>query len=304
MNDFAGVRACQLGTSAIRLRSRFCFFQRRKGANNKMPTAEKERTIEQAKDWYSRSKGVVFTDYRGLTVKDMQTLRSNLKAKGGEIHVLKNTLFRVAAGDDAANLPYELHNGPTAIAFVFENESECTKAILDYAKVNKNLKVKGGFFSGKAFDAKQVQALSELPPRDVLIAQLIGTIVAPLTNLVGVIEALYADPIRVIGAVADKVAESSPIPTPAPAPAAAPAPASNVVEEAAPSGELLESADGHLRTVEEAADVTSASEVADPEGNLLESAGGELRTLEEAADITTSAEAELAPADQASETTE
>ncbi len=270
-----------------------------------MPTAEKERTIEQAKDWYSRSKGVVFTDYRGLTVKDMQTLRANLKAKGGEIHVLKNTLFRVAAGDDAANLPYELHNGPTAIAFVFENESECTKAILDYAKVNKNLKVKGGFFSGKAFDTKQVQALSELPPRDVLIAQLIGTIIAPLTGLVGVIEALYADPIRVIGAVADKVAESSPIPKPAPAPAAAaPAPTSNVVEEPAPSGELLESADGHLRTVEEAADVARESDVADPEHNLLESAGGELRTLEEAADITTSPEAELAPADPAPETTE
>ena len=189
-----------------------------------MPTAEKARTIELAKEWYASSKGVVFSDYRGLTVKEMQTLRSNLRAKGGELHVLKNTLFRVAAGADADNLPYDLHNGPTAVAFVFENESECTKAILDYAKVNKKLKVKGGFFAGKAFDLQQVTALSELPPRNILLAQVIGAIAAPLSGLVGVIEALYADPIRTIGAVADKVAESSPVPAPAAAKAEEPAP--------------------------------------------------------------------------------
>ena len=60
-----------------------------------MPTAEKATAIEQAKDWYQRSKGVVFTDYRGLKVKDMQALRANLRAKGGELHVIKNTLFHM-----------------------------------------------------------------------------------------------------------------------------------------------------------------------------------------------------------------
>lgn len=177
-----------------------------------MPTAEKAQTIEQAKDWYTRSKGVVFTDYRGLKVKEMQQLRANLRAKGGELHVLKNTLFRLAAGEDAATLPAELHNGPTAIAFVFEDEAACTKALLDYAQTNKNLHVKGGFFGGRVLSEKEVTALSKLPPRDVLIAQVIGTIAAPLSNLVGVVEALYADPIRVIGAVADKMAEGSPLP--------------------------------------------------------------------------------------------
>jgi len=176
-----------------------------------MPTAEKARTIEQAKEWYSKSVGVVFADYRGLKVKEMQQLRRDLRAKGGEIHVLKNTLFRVAAGDDLANMPEELHNGTTAVAFVYENEAECAKALLDFAKSSKILKVKGGYF-GKAFTAKEVEALSELPPRDVLIAQVIGAIASPLSTLVSTIEALYADPIRVIGAVADKVAEGSPTP--------------------------------------------------------------------------------------------
>lgn len=198
-----------------------------------MPTADKARTIEQAKEWYSKSVGVVFTDYSGLKVKQMQELRKTLRTKGGEIHVLKNTLFRIAAGDDMANIPDDLHNGTTAVAFVFENEAECAKVLLDYAKSSKVLKVKGGYF-GKAFSAKEVEALSELPPRDVLIAQVIGAIAAPLTTLVGTVEALYADPIRVIGAVADKVAEGSPLPEAkaeeAPAAAAEEAPAEAAVE--------------------------------------------------------------------------
>ena len=209
-----------------------------------MPTEAKARTIEQAKDWYSRSKGVVFTDYRGLKVKELQELRNKLKENGGEIHVIKNTLFRVAAGEDANQLPYEYHNGPTAVAFLFGSESEGTKALLDYAKTNKKLVVKGGFFAGKSFTADQVKALSELPPRDVLISQVIGAIAAPLTQLVGVIEALYADPIRTIGAVADKVAEGSPIPVAAAAEAApaaeAEAPAESNSSEAEAPAEAAE----------------------------------------------------------------
>jgi large subunit ribosomal protein L10 len=187
-----------------------------------MPTADKSRTIEQAREWYTKSAGVVFTDYKGLKVKELQELRATLRSKGGELHVLKNTLFRIAAGDDTAKLPADLHNGTTAFTFVFENEAEVTKALLDYAKTSKKLVVKGGFFSGRAFNATEVQALSELPPKDVLISMVIGLIASPISNLVGTIEALYADPIRVIGAVADKVAEGSPAPE-AVAEAAAPA---------------------------------------------------------------------------------
>jgi large subunit ribosomal protein L10 len=174
-----------------------------------MPTAEKATAIEQAREWYSKASGVVFTDYRGLKVKEMQALRAELRKKGGEIHVVKNTLFRIAAGDDAAKLPADLHNGTTAFAFVYGSEPEVAKALLDYARVSRKLVVKGGFFGGRALDAKEVERLSELPPREVLLAQVIGAIAAPLSSLVGTIEALYADPIRVIGAVADKKNEES-----------------------------------------------------------------------------------------------
>ncbi|MHB8637624.1 MAG: 50S ribosomal protein L10 [Fimbriimonadaceae bacterium] len=179
-----------------------------------MPTAEKAQVIDQAKAWYEKSVGVVFADYRGLSVKEIQALRSDLRKKGGEIHVLKNTLFRIAVGGDIDKLPAELHNGTTAFTFVYKNETDVSKALVDYARASKKLIVKGGYFGGKAFDAGQVEALAALPPRDVLIAQVIGAIASPLSGLVGVIEALYADPIRVIGAVADKVAESSPVAAP------------------------------------------------------------------------------------------
>lgn len=223
-----------------------------------MPTAEKASSIEQAKNWYSNSKAIVFADYRGLKVKEMQQLRANLRAKGAEIHVIKNTLFRVAAGEDIQKLPEELHNGPTAIAFIQDNEAECAKVLVDFATSSKVLKVKGGFIGGQAFTADQVVSLSKLPPRDVLIAQVIGAIAAPLSNLVGVIEALYADPIRVIGAVADKVAEGSPAPAPAPEPAPAPAAeaALEVTAEAEPATEAV--------AEEPAADSTEAPAAEEP----------------------------------------
>jgi len=209
----------------------------------------KGQTIDKAKDWYGKSTGVIFTDYRGLSVKKLQELRTSLRAKGGEIHVLKNTLFRQAVGSDIDNFPAELHNGPTAVAFIYENESDCAKAIVDFATASKVMQVKGGYFAGKAMNAKQVEALSKLPSRDVLIAQVIGAISAPLTTLVGTVEALYATPIRTIYAAADKLSEGSPAPAPAakaeaapaeeaPAEVAqaeeAPAPESPAAEEAAP----------------------------------------------------------------------
>jgi large subunit ribosomal protein L10 len=201
-----------------------------------MPTAEKAQNIEQAKEWYSKASGVIFADYRGLQVKEMQALRNDLRKKGGEIHVIKNTLFRLAAGADTEKLPEELHNGTTAFAFVYENESDVAKALLDYARTNKKLIVKGGFFAGRALTGKEVEQLGQLPPRDVLISQVIGAIAAPLTSLVGVIEALYADPIRVIAAVQDKVEKESGAPASKPTADAAPTPSAEAsrVAEAEP----------------------------------------------------------------------
>jgi len=193
-----------------------------------MPTADKVRIVEETTERLARAGGVFLTEYRGLTVPQLQRLRADLKSKGGELKVLKNTLFRRALGEKAETLTDEAGSGPTAVAFAYENESECAKVLLDFSKVNKTFVVKGGLVEGKYFDAAGVEAFSKLPSRDQLIAMVVGAIAAPLSNLVGTVEALYAQPIRTIGAVADKVAEGG---TPAPAAAATPA------QEDAPSSE-------------------------------------------------------------------
>jgi large subunit ribosomal protein L10 len=197
------------------------------GATN-MPTEAKAQTIQATKERFQRSRGVLFAEYRGLKVVELQQLRKDL-GQNGDFQVVKNTLFRIAAGDAAAELPEAMTSGPTAVTFVYENESDCAKALTDYAKAHPHLVIKGAYLDGAVMDAKQVDALAKLPPREVLIAQLVGTIAAPLSNLVGVVEALYADPIRVIGAVADKVGEGAP----APAPTAAQAPAAEAEAPAA-----------------------------------------------------------------------
>ena len=242
-----------------------------------MPTAEKERSIEQAREWYSKSVGVVFTDYRGLSVKDLQNIRNDLRKKGGELRVVKNTLFRIAAGKDIELFPAELHNGTTAIAFVYENESGCAKALVDFARTSRKMTVKGGYFSGQVLDTKQVEALASLPPREVLLAQLIGVIAAPISNLIGTIEALYADPIRTIGAVADKMGGDSPAAPEAKAePAAAPAPPAE-----APAAEAAsEPAEAAPEAAEAAAEPDAAGEPAAEEPISTEAEASNENTTE------------------------
>lgn len=201
-----------------------------------MPTAQKANVIEQTKQKYDKSAGVLFTEYRGLKVHQLQDLRKQLKAKGGDFSVVKNTLFKIAAGDDAAKMPEAMTSGPTGIAFIYENEAECAKVLADFAKTNKALVIKGGYISGAVYDDKQVDALAKLPPKDVLIAQVIGTIAAPLSNLVGTIEAIYAQPIRTVYAVVDKLGDGSE--APAKEEASAPAGAAETTEnEPAPATE-------------------------------------------------------------------
>jgi len=174
-----------------------------------MPTAQKANVIEETKEMYTRSKGVVITDYRGLKVKEMQQLRKDLGAKGGEIHVIKNTLFRRAIGEHADTMTNEMKDGPSAIAFFYDNETECAKVLLEFVRTSKKLAIKGGIFDGKAMDAAQVESFSRLPSKSVLLSQIIGLIEAPIANIIGCVEAIYAEPIHTIAAVADKAQEGA-----------------------------------------------------------------------------------------------
>lgn len=175
-----------------------------------MPTAQKVEQVEQIKERYQRASGVIFTEYRGLSVPALQKLRRNLAAQGADYSVVKNTLFKIAAGDDAAKISDEMTSGPTGVAFVYKDEAATAKALFDFIKENKTFVIKGGFLDGRLYDGARMEEISKLPPRDVLLSQIVGIIAAPMSNLVGTIQEIYAAPIRAIGAVADKVSEASP----------------------------------------------------------------------------------------------
>lgn len=170
-----------------------------------MPTAQKIKQVENLKARFERASGVFFTEYRGLSVPQMQQLRRDLRAAGAEFSVVKNTLFKLAVGDAADAFPEGMDTGPTAIAFITEDEAAVAKALFDYAKTHKALIIKGGYVDGTAYSAEHVELLSALPPKDVLMSQLIGTIVAPMSSIASTIEAIYSGPIFAISAIADKM---------------------------------------------------------------------------------------------------
>jgi large subunit ribosomal protein L10 len=169
---------------------------------NQIPTAEKEQAIQELSDLIGRSKGAILTDYRGFTVSEITELRKRLREKGAVYHVVKNTLFKRAIQDGEGLNQYL--EGPTAIAFALEDPVAPTKALLDFIKEKKKGEVKAGYIEGVVYTEPQVDALSKLPPRDVLIAQVVGAIQSPLTSLVGTLDGIISNFVRTVQAVADK----------------------------------------------------------------------------------------------------
>jgi large subunit ribosomal protein L10 len=154
------------------------------------PRPEKDAVVTEVRERFEAADAALLTEYRGLIVKALADLRRQLRPAGGEYKVYKNTLVRFAARDLGAEQLEALLTGPTAITFVKGDAAAAAKTLRDYARVNQNLVVKGGLLGGKMLSAGDVQALADLPSRDVLLAQLAGAFQAPLVKLAGLLQAL------------------------------------------------------------------------------------------------------------------
>jgi large subunit ribosomal protein L10 len=154
------------------------------------PRPEKVEVVSEVRQRFADSDAALLTEYRGLNVAAMATLRRTLATSGGEYKVYKNTLVRFAAEAEGIEGAETLLTGPTAIAFVKGDPAAVAKALRDFARTNPALTIKGGVLGTKLLDAKQVGALADLPSRDVLLAQLAGAFQAPLTKLAGLLQAL------------------------------------------------------------------------------------------------------------------
>lgn len=164
----------------------------------------KQEVVMQYADWLKRSQGLVLTEYAGLTMKQLDELRAKVREAGGEFHVVKNTLGKVAFKDAGLLLPEKFLEGSTAVAFAFKDAPAMAKVVSEYAKISEFVRVKGGYLGNNPIEADAVKALADLPPLPVVRAQLLGTLMAPASKLARTL----AEPARqlasVLKAYADK----------------------------------------------------------------------------------------------------
>ncbi len=165
---------------------------------------EKDAVIAEVAQLLSDRENLFVSDYRGLTVEQLTELRGKLRESGATFKVVKNTLGGIAADRSGRENARELLTGPTAVTFCGEDLVAAAKALADFARANPQLEVRGGLLNASLIDAADVKALASLPSRDVLVAQVVGTIAAPLTGLVTVLQGTISGFVRALNQVAEQ----------------------------------------------------------------------------------------------------
>lgn len=149
-----------------------------------MKDKSKVETVETLRRAIDAQKGAVVAEFRGLTVAEITSLRKKLREVDAEFRVTKNTLMRLAAkGHDFGKLD-EFFTGPTAVALTRGDAISLAKAMKEFAGGSPKVKLKAGFFEGRVLAVKEVEALADVPPREVLLGRLAGGLASPITRLV------------------------------------------------------------------------------------------------------------------------
>lgn len=164
---------------------------------------QKEAQVQALKDEFAKSEMMVMTSYAHLTVRDAQNLRKQLKDQGGNFRVVKNAMLKRAVAESFEGVDITDLEGPVAVAFGYDDPVTPAKVISDFAKKHEGLSPVGAINAqGQRFDAEQVKQLADLPSREQLTAQLVGTIAAPLTGFVGVMQANLRGLVTVLDGIA------------------------------------------------------------------------------------------------------
>jgi len=172
-----------------------------------MPNIEaKKKVVAELQQKVEDATLVVFTDYRGLTVGEMSVLRGKLNAPGVTYQVVKNTMMEFALANSGHEDIIEYISGPNAVIFSNEDPVGPAKAVYEFIKQHKKLEVKVGILEGQLVTADKVKALAELPSREALIAQVLGTMQAPINSLVYVLNANLTGLVRALDQVREQKA--------------------------------------------------------------------------------------------------
>jgi large subunit ribosomal protein L10 len=181
-----------------------------------MPSQEKKEKVKQIKKWFDKTDSLLVMNYKGLSVSEANELRVKLKDMDSELRVLKNTLTRIAVADSPKEGITPLLDGPIAVVFVHEDAAATAKALRDYSRGRKDFYLRGGLLDGRVLDGRQVEAFATLPPREVLLAQMVGVVQAPLSRVLGAVAAPARKMLGLFQALADLRASEAPPPPPAP----------------------------------------------------------------------------------------
>jgi large subunit ribosomal protein L10 len=169
------------------------------------PRPEKVAVVEEVREHLGSSSAAILTEYRGLKVGDLATLRRQLRTAGADYKIFKNTLVRRATADSDQEALNEYLKGPTAIVFVRDDVGAVAKVLRDFGRVHPQLIVKGGLLGTQLLDATRASALADLPSREALLAQLAGAIAAPMRQFAGLLQALPRSLAYGLSALIDKL---------------------------------------------------------------------------------------------------
>lgn len=166
---------------------------------------KKEQLVADCVDKLSRSNAIFLTDYRGLTVSQLESLRVRVREAGGGYSIIKNTLAARALKAASLPLPEDILNGPTALGFAYEEVPAVAKVLDDFARETDILRIKGGVMEGRVLSPAQVKSLASMPPREVILAQLLGLIQQPGNSVAGIVNAAGSKLAATIKAYAEKL---------------------------------------------------------------------------------------------------
>ena len=174
-----------------------------------MNKEEKEQIVSDLRKRVERSKAIVLTGYRGLNVEQVNTLRHRLREEKLSYHVVKNTLIKIAARGTALEKLNDYFQGPTAMVVSYGDPIPLAKVLMEFAKTLPSLEIKAGMIEGRMTPPEGVKALASMPPREVLIGQILGEIQTPGGQLGSALLSLPQQILYVLQARADQLATSS-----------------------------------------------------------------------------------------------
>ena len=166
--------------------------------------AQKEELVRNLREKFQEAQAVFVTSFKGLTANESNELRRLIREAGGEYRVVKNTLLRIASADTPAEPIQEFIEGPTGIALAYKDPVALAKVLKEFSEEHEALVLRGAALQGKPVDAKGIEALAKLPPREVLLAQLLGLLQAPPARLVQLLANVVRNFLYVLRAIEEK----------------------------------------------------------------------------------------------------